>query len=172
MPAARMSRMAKGGQARPAHGQEEVAGQLASIRVSTDVEARQPAPLPALLAALAGMRAGGHLLFSSEWADYRAALRSDRYFHAASRCAPYPALGDASCNEWCCSCAERMAVAAEVTSSHEEAVFWRALPSVLATLRASMPPSFTQPASSLVLYTDPQTGISAYRRTSEANPQG
>ena len=67
----------------------------------------------------------------------------------------------------CCSCAERMAVAAEVYGCQEEAAFWRALPSTLATLRSSLPASFTQPAASLVLYTDPQTGISAYRRSSD-----
>jgi len=68
-----------------------------------------------------------------------------------------------------CSCSptERMAVAAEVAGSRDEAHFWRALPPTLATLRMSLPESFTQPPANLVLYTDPQTGISAYRRTSE-----
>ena len=59
-----------------------------------------------------------------------------------------------------------MAVAAEVAGSREEAHFWRALPLTLATLRVSLPESFTQPPASVVLYTDPQTGISAYRRSS------
>jgi hypothetical protein len=58
-------------------------------------------------------------------------------------------------------------VAAEVAGSRDEAHFWRALPPTLATLRSSLPQSFTQPPASLVLYTDPETGISAYRRASE-----
>ena len=67
---------------------------------------------------------------------------------------------------WLCSSTERMAVAAEVAGSRDEAHFWRALPLTLATLRVSLPESFTQPPASVVLYTDPQTGISAYRRSS------
>lgn len=65
-----------------------------------------------------------------------------------------------------CSCADRMAVAAESVGCREEAAFWRALPHTLATLRELLPASFTQPPSDLALYTDPQTGISAYRRSS------
>ena len=60
-----------------------------------------------------------------------------------------------------------MAVAAEIIGSLEEAAFWKGLPKTLQTLRGALPQSFSQPAPSLVLYTDPQTGITAYRRSSK-----
>ena len=66
-----------------------------------------------------------------------------------------------------CSVTERMAVAAEIAGRQEEAAFWKALPQTLTTLRASLPQSFSQPAPSMVLYRDLESGISAYRRSSE-----
>lgn len=70
-------------------------------------------------------------------------------------------------NAFSFSITQRMAVAADIAGTKAEAAFWKALPLTLATLRESLPQSFSHPAPSLVLYKDPESGISAYRRASE-----
>lgn len=66
---------------------EDVGGHLQHIRISTDqVPEHEPAPLSTLMTTLAGMRAGGNMLESCEWAAYEAAVQSGRCACRKSHC--------------------------------------------------------------------------------------
>ena len=70
-----------------------------------------------------------------------------------------------------CSLAIRMAVSAQLQGECSEAAFWTELPNALKALKNRLPEAFTQSNPELVLFTDPQTGISVYKKAEQANRQ-